>query len=132
MIEPEMAFYDLNDNMKLAEEFIKKILSHILINCRDDLNFLDKRLKDEEKNKPKSERTEMSLIEKINFVISNKFIKITYTEAIEILKNSKLNKKKKFKYIISNWGTDLQSEHERYLVEKHFRCPVIILSLIHI
>ena len=126
MIEPEMAFYDLNDNMKLAEEFIKKILSYILINCRDDLNFLDKRFKDEEKKKPKSERTEMSLIEKINFVISNKFIRITYTEAIEILKNSKLNKKKKFKYIISNWGTDLQSEHERYLVEKHFKCPVII------
>ena len=126
MIEPEMAFYDLNDNMKLAEEFIKNILSYILINCKDDLNFLDKRLNDEEKNKPKLERSEMSLIEKINFVVSNKFKKINYTEAIKILKNSKPNKKKKFKYLISDWGTDLQSEHERYLVEKHFKCPVII------
>ena len=126
MIEPEMAFYDLNDNMKLAEEFIKNILSYILINCEDDLKFLDKRLNDEEKNKPKIERSEMSLIEKINFVVSNKFKKINYTEAIKILKNSKPNKKKKFKYLISDWGTDLQSEHERYLVEKHFKCPVII------
>ena len=126
MIEPEMAFYDLNDNMKLAEEFIKNILSYILINCEDDLIFLDKRLSDEEKNKPKIERSEMSLIEKINFVVSNKFKKINYTEAIKILKNSKPNKKKKFKYLISDWGTDLQSEHERYLVEKHFKCPVII------
>jgi asparaginyl-tRNA synthetase len=126
MIEPEMAFYDLNDNMKLAEEFIKNILSYILINCKDDLIFLDKRLSDEEKNKPKIERSEMSLIEKINFVVSNKFKKINYTEAIKILKNSKPNKKKKFKYLISDWGTDLQSEHERYLVEKHFKCPVII------
>ena len=126
MIEPEMAFYDLNDNMKLAEEFIKNILSYILINCKDDLNFLDKRHNNEEKNKPKIERSEMSLIEKINFVVSNKFKKINYTEAIKILKNSKPNKKKKFKYLISDWGTDLQSEHERYLVEKHFKCPVII------
>ena len=126
MIEPEMAFYDLNDNMKLAEEFIKNILSYILINCEDDLNFLDKRHNNEEKNKPKIERSEMSLIEKINFVVSNKFKKINYTEAIKILKNSKPNKKKKFKYLISDWGTDLQSEHERYLVEKHFKCPVII------
>ena len=126
MIEPEMAFYDLNDNMKLAEEFIKNILSYILINCEDDLKFLDKRLNDEEKNKPKIERSEMSLIEKINFVVSNKFKKINYTEAIKILKNSKPNKTKKFKYLISDWGTDLQSEHERYLVEKHFKCPVII------
>ena len=126
MIEPEMAFYDLNDNMKLAEEFIKNILSYILINCKDDLIFLDKRHNDEEKNKPKIERSEMSLIEKINFVVSNKFKKINYTEAIKILKNSKPNKKKKFKYLISDWGTDLQSEHERYLVEKHFKCPVII------
>jgi asparaginyl-tRNA synthetase len=112
--------------MKLAEEFIKNILSYILINCKDDLIFLDKRLSDEEKNKPKIERSEMSLIEKINFVVSNKFKKINYTEAIKILKNSKPNKKKKFKYLISDWGTDLQSEHERYLVEKHFKCPVII------
>ena len=126
MIEPEMAFYDLNDNIKLAEEFIKNILSYILINCKDDLNFLDKRHNNEEKNKPKIERSEMSLIEKINFVVSNKFKKINYTEAIKILKNSKPNKKKKFKYLISDWGTDLQSEHERYLVEKHFKCPVII------
>ena len=126
MIEPEMAFYDLNDNMKLAEEFIKNILSYILINCKDDLIFLDKRHNNEEKNKPKIERSEMSLIEKINFVVSNKFKKINYTEAIKILKNSKPNKKKKFKYLISDWGTDLQSEHERYLVEKHFKCPVII------
>ena len=126
MIEPEMAFYDLNDNIKLAEEFIKNILSYILINCKDDLNFLDKRHNNEEKNKPKIERSEMSLIEKINFVVSNKFKKINYTEAIKILKNSKPNKKKKFKYLISDWGMDLQSEHERYLVEKHFKCPVII------
>jgi len=128
MIEPEMAFYDLIDNMNLAEDFIKKILDYILIHCKDDLSFLDKRFQQEEKNKSKLDRAEMGLIEKINFVVFNKFKRISYTEAIDILKNSKPNKKNKFKYLISNWGVDLKSEHERYLVEKHFKCPVIIFD----
>ncbi len=126
MIEPEMAFCDLNGNMDLSEEFIKYILKYILLNCIEDLNFLNQRFLNEEKSKPKNERSEMNLIEKINFVIKNKFIRINYDEAIKILKSSKPNKKKKFKFIISEWGTDLQSEHERYLVEKHFKSPVII------
>ncbi len=126
MIEPEMAFYDLDANMDLAEDFIKSVINYILENCEEDLQFLEKRLLDEEKTKPQAERSEMALIEKLKFVSGNGFKRVTYTEAIDILRNSKPNKKKKFKYPINEWGVDLQSEHERFLVEKHFKCPVIL------
>jgi len=128
MIEPEVAFCDLDGNMDLAEDFIKYVLKYILENCQDDLEFLDKRFKTEEESKPKTERTGMGLLEKLHFVIDNNFKRVSYTEAIEILKNCKPNKKKKFNYIIEEWGADLQSEHERYLVEKHFKCPVILFD----
>lgn len=126
MIEPEMAFYDLEDNMNLAEEFIKYIIKYALENNKDDLEFLSQRLADEEKEKPQNERSEMGLIEKLEFVINNNFERLTYTEAVQILKESNHNKKKKFQYLIEDWGVDLQSEHERYLVEKHFKKPVIL------
>ncbi|WP_325645129.1 asparagine--tRNA ligase [Chitinophaga sp.] len=126
MIEPEMAFYELEDNMDLAEAFIKSVIGYILDNNRDDLDFLATRLTEEEKQKPQQERSEMGLIEKLEFVLNNEFVRITYTEAIDILKNSKHNKNKKFQYLIEGWGADLQSEHERYLVEKHFKKPVIL------
>ena len=126
MIEPEMAFYDIIDNMNLAEDFIKYVLKYVVEDCKDDLDFLNDRLINEDKNKPKQERHELTLIERLNFVVNNDFVRITYTEAYEILKNSKPNKKKKFKFPISEWGIDLQSEHERFLVEKHFKKPVII------
>ena len=125
MIEPEMAFYDLDDNMDLAEEFLKYLIKYALDNCMDDLRFLSKRLHEEEKNKKADER-QMELIEKLQFVLENDFVRLTYSEAINILKNSKPNKKKKFKYPIEGFGADLQSEHERYLVEKHFKKPVIL------
>ncbi|WP_250435346.1 asparagine--tRNA ligase [Hanstruepera flava] len=128
MIEPEVAFMDLDGNMDLAEDFMKYVLKYVLEHNSDDLAFLEKRLLDEEKTKPQAERSEMSLIEKIKFVVDNNFKRVSYTEAIEILRNSKPNKKKKFKYIIEEWGADLQSEHERYLVEKHFKCPVILFD----
>lgn len=126
MIEPEMAFYDLVDNMDLAEEFLKYLVAYALEHCAEDLEFLEKRLLDEEKNKPTAERNEMTLTEKLRFITENDFERLTYTEAIEILKNSKPNKKGKFQFPIEGWGTDLQSEHERYLVEKHFKKPVIL------
>ncbi len=126
MIEPEMAFYDLKDNMDLAEEFIKYVIRFALDNNREDLDFLATRLAEEEKQKPQAERSEMGLIEKLEFVLNNDFERITYTEAIEILRNSKPNKNKKFQYPVEGWGTDLQSEHERFLVEKHFKKPVIL------
>ena len=126
MIEPEMAFYNLNDNMDLAEKFVKSILNFILKNCQDDLNFLSERLLNEEKTKPQIERSELNLIEKIKFVVKNNFIRVSYSDAFDILKNSNKNKKKKFEFIIDEWGIDFQSEHERYLVEKHFKSPVII------
>lgn len=128
MIEPEVAFMDLAGNMDLAEDFMKSVLSHVLDNNRDDLEFLEQRLLDEEKTKPQAERSEMSLIEKLKFVIDNNFKRVSYTEAIDILRNSKPNKKKQFNYIIEKWGADLQSEHERFLVEKHFKCPVILFD----
>jgi len=124
MIEPEMAFYDLKDNMDLAEEFLKYLIRYALENCRDDLQFLANRLTQEEKNKPKEQRS-MDLVEKLEFVLNSNFVRITYTEAIDILKNSKPYKKNKFQFPV-DWGVDLQSEHERYLVEKHFKCPVIL------
>lgn len=128
MIEPEVAFMDLDGNMDLSEDFIKSILSYALENCKEDIAFLDQRLTQEEKSKPQAERGEMSLLEKLHFVVDNNFKRVSYTEAIDILKNSKPNKKKKFQYPINEWGADLQSEHERYLVEKHFKCPVILFD----
>ena len=126
MIEPEMAFYDLTDNMNLAEDFIKYVLKYTLEVRREDIEFLNQRFLEEEKTKPQTERSEMSLIEKLEFVIHNDFKRVSYTEAVDILKNCNHNKKKKFQYLIDEWGVDLQSEHERYLVEKHFGCPVIL------
>jgi asparaginyl-tRNA synthetase len=128
MIEPEMAFYDLEDNMNLAEEFIKYIIAHAKENNADDLVFLAQRLQEEEKQKPQQERSELGLLEKLDFVLNNGFERITYTEAFDILKQSNHNQKKKFQYLITEWGMDLQSEHERYLVEKHFKKPVIITN----
>jgi len=128
MIEPEAAFMDINGNMDLAEDFLKYLLEDIVNNNMSELKFLESRLLGEEKTKPEKDKSEMSLIEKIDFVIKNKFKRITYTEAIDILRDCKPNKKKKFKYIIKDWGSDLQSEHERFLVEKHFRRPVIIYN----
>ncbi|WP_425076131.1 asparagine--tRNA ligase [Psychroserpens sp. S379A] len=128
MIEPEVAFMDLDGNMDLAEDFMKSVLGYVLEHNKEDLEFLDKRLQDVEKKLPQAQRSEMSLIEKIKFVVDNNFKRVSYTEAIDILKNCKPNKKKKFKYIIEEWGADLQSEHERFLVEKHFKCPVILFD----
>ncbi|WP_142784906.1 asparagine--tRNA ligase [Changchengzhania lutea] len=128
MIEPEVAFMDLAGNMDLAEDFLKSVIAYVLEHNLEDLEFLDKRLLDEEKTKPQAERSDMSLIEKLKFVTENNFKRVSYTEAIDILRHSKPNKKKKFKYIINEWGTDLQSEHERFLVEKHFKCPVILFD----
>ncbi|WP_335966296.1 asparagine--tRNA ligase [Galbibacter sp. PAP.153] len=128
MIEPEVAFLDLDGNMDLAEDFIKYVVGYALDNCKDDLEFLEQRLLQEEKTKPQAERSEMKLTDKLRFVLENNFKRVSYTEAIEILKNSKPNKKKKFSYTIEEWGADLQSEHERYLVEKHFKAPVILFD----
>ncbi len=128
MIEPEMAFYDLDANMDLAEDFIQWIIRYVLDNCQDDLEFLENRLLEEEKSKPQNERSEMALTEKLRFVVENNFKRVSYTEAIDILRNSKPNKKKKFQFPINEWGADLQSEHERFLVEKHFQCPVILFD----
>jgi len=128
MIEPEMAFYDLEDNMNLAEEFIKYIIKYAMENNREDLEFLSQRLADEEKQLPQDKRSEMGLIDKLEFVLNNNFERLTYTDAVEILNESNHNKKKKFQYPVTGWGMDLQSEHERYLVEKHFKKPVILYN----
>ncbi len=128
MIEPEVAFNDLADNMDLAEDFIKHVIKYTLEKHQEDIAFLQQRLLDEEKQKPQNERSELSLIEKLEFVINNNFKRVSYTEAINILKESKPNKKKQFQYPIENWGADLQSEHERFLVEKHFKSPVILFD----
>lgn len=125
MVEPEVAFNDITDNMDLAEDFLSYICKYVMENCADDIQFLNDRELKEDQMKPKAERNELSLIERLNFVIGNDFERITYTEAINLLRNSKPYKKKKFQYPVE-WGTDLQSEHERYLVEKHFKKPVII------
>ncbi len=126
MIEPEMAFYDLEDNMNLAEEFLKYLIRYALDHCFNDLEFLKKREDEESKTKKQEDRYELNLIERLNFVVNNQFERITYSEAIDILMNSRHNKNKKFQYVIEKWGADLQSEHERYLVEKHFKKPVIL------
>ena len=128
MIEPEVAFMDLDGNMDLSEDFIKSVLGYILEHCKDDLVFLDNRFTDEEKTKPQLQRSEMTLLEKLSFVVENNFKRVSYTEAIDILRNCKPNKKKKFQFLIHEWGADLQSEHERFLVEKYFKCPVILFD----
>lgn len=126
MVEPEVAFMDIHGNMDLAEDFMKSVIGYVLENNKEDLEFLEQRLIQEDKSKPQAERNEMTLTDKLRFVVDNNFKRVTYTEAIDILRNSKPNKKKKFNYIIEEWGADLQSEHERFLVEKHFNCPVIL------
>jgi len=127
MIEPEVAFYELEDNMNLAESFVKYVIQYALDNCKDDLEFLQTRLLEEEKSKPQNERSEQTLLEKLSFVVENNFERLTYTEAIDILLKSKPAQKKQFQYEVG-WGIDLQSEHERYLVEKHFKKPVILTN----
>ncbi|HLX93005.1 MAG TPA: asparagine--tRNA ligase [Puia sp.] len=126
MIEPEMAFYDLEDNVDLAEEFIRYIIRYAIENNVQDLEFLAQRLADEEKQLPQDKRSEFGLMEKLSFVVDNRFERLTYTEAISILRESNYNKKKKFQYLIDQWGVDLQSEHERFLVERHFKRPVVL------
>jgi asparaginyl-tRNA synthetase len=128
MIEPEMAFYDLNDNMDLAEAFLKYLCQYALDNCAEDLDFLNKRAQEEEASKPQDQRNELGLIDRLKFIVENDFQRLSYTEAIDILRNSNPNKKKKFQYLIDQWGADLQSEHERFLVEKHFKRPVILYN----
>jgi len=128
MIEPEVAFNNLADNMDLAEDFIKYVIKYTVNKCGDDLKFLEQRLLEEEKSKPQADRSEMALLEKLSFVMDNNFKRVSYTEAVDILKASKPNKNKKFQYPIDDWGVDLQSEHERFLVEKHFKCPVILFD----
>lgn len=128
MIEPEMAFYDINDNMQLAQEFLQYLVRYALENCGEDLEFLNKRAQEEDQQKPQEQRSELSLIDRLKFVAENDFQRLTYTEAIDILRNSTPNKKKKFQYLVEEWGVDLQSEHERFLVEKHFKKPVILYN----
>ena len=128
MIEPECAFYDLTDNMDLAEAMLQSVIGYAMEHCADDLKLLEDRLLEEEKALPQDKRSDMSLLEKLRFCVGNSFERLTYTEAIDILKNSTPNKKGKFQYPVEGWGTDLQSEHERYLVEKHFKKPVILTN----
>lgn len=125
MIEPEMAFYELEDNMNLAEEMLKYLIQYVLDNFPDEIQFLNQRFMDEEKQKPQNERSSMNLLDKLQFCIKEPFERLTYTKAIEILENSSYNKKKKFQFPVQ-WGMDLQTEHERFLVEKEFNKPVII------
>lgn len=128
MIEPEMAFYNLDMNMDLAEDLLKYVIQHTLDNCADDIAFLAERFDKEQSQKPQNERSDLNLMDRLNYVLKNKFIRLSYTEAIEILQKSKHNQKGKFTYPIEGFGTDLQSEHERYLVEKHFKSPVILFD----
>lgn len=128
MVEPEMAFYDIIDNMNLAEDILKYIISYVIKNCFDDLEFLQNREIDDEKNLPQIQRNEKPLIERLKKILNTVFERITYTEAFNILRNSKPNKKGKFKYKVDEWGIDFQSEHERFLVEKHFKKPVIVID----
>ncbi len=128
MVEPEVAFNNLENNIDLAEDFLKYVIAYVLKNCKDDLEFLDKRFAEEQKSKPEKDRAKEGLIEKLENVIRKRFKRVSYTEAIEILMNSKENKKGKFKFPVEAWGADLQSEHERYLVEKHFDAPVVLFD----
>ena len=126
MIEPEVAFSDLDDNMDLAEDMLKYVIQYVMEKCDDDLQFLENRIVQEDKHKPTAERQPMDLREKLKFCVDNDFERLTYTQAFQILRNSKPNKKKKFQFVLDEWGADLQSEHERFLVEKHFKKPVIL------
>ncbi|MEZ4990501.1 MAG: asparagine--tRNA ligase [Saprospiraceae bacterium] len=125
MIEPEVAFNDIEDNMDLAQDFVQYLINYVLDNYLPDLEYLDQRIQQEEKNLPQDKRRPMGLIDTLRFVVDNDFERITYTEAVNILRNSKPFKKGKFEFEPS-WGNDLQAEHERYLVEKHFQKPVIV------
>ena len=125
MIEPEVAFADLKDNMDLAETCLKFILKDVLYRCAEDLEFLEARETKSEASLPQKERQEVPLRQRLQTVVDQSFVHVTYSEAIDLLLQSKPYKKKKFKYPIE-WGGDLQSEHERWLVEKHFNAPVII------
>ena len=126
MIEPEIAFADIHDDMDLAEAMLRQVISRVMDRYPEELEFLEQRLAEEEKSKPQQDRSPMPLREKLRFVVDNDFERLTYTEAIEILRNSKPNKKGQFQFPVDNWGIDLQSEHERYLVEKHFQKPLIL------
>jgi asparaginyl-tRNA synthetase len=128
MVEPEVAFNNLEDNIDLAEDFLKYVIAYVLENCKDDLEFLDKRFAEEQKQKPEKDRAKEGLIEKLENVVKKRFMRVSYTEAIEILMNSKENKKGKFQFPVEAWGCDLQSEHERFLVEKHFESPVVLFD----
>ena len=128
MIEPEVAFNDLDANMDLAEDFIQNVIKNVMETCKDDLEFLNERFVKEESQKPQLQRSDMSLLDKLQFVLETNFKRVSYTEAFEILRNSKPNKKKKFQFPVNEWGVDFQSEHERFLVEKHFKCPVILFD----
>lgn len=128
MIEPEIAFAAIEEDMDLAEDMLKYVIRYVVEHCPEELKFLEQRIVQEDKNKPQQDRQPMDLLEKLQFILEHDFERITYTEAIRILKNSKPNKKKKFNFVIEDWGADLQSEHERYLVEKHFKKPVIIYN----
>jgi asparaginyl-tRNA synthetase len=128
MVEPEVAFNNLEDNIDLAEDFLKYVIAYALKNCAEDLAFLDKRFAEEQKQKPERERSKQGLLEKLNDVLEKRFKRVSYTEVIDILKNSNHNKKGKFQFPIDEWGVDLQSEHERYLVEQHFECPVVLFD----
>ena len=127
MIEPETAFADINEDINLGEDFLKYLINYGLEHCHEDLQFLSDRGVKEESQLPKDKRNELSLMERMQMVISNDFERITYSKAVEILLKSKPHKKKQFKYPIA-WGVDLQSEHEKFLVEKHFKKPVVIVD----
>ena len=128
MIEPEVAFNDIFDNMDLAEDTLKYVIGKVMTECTDDLKFLLDREEEEQKSKPQQERNEMNLLQRLQFCLDHQFERVSYTDAIEILRNSNPNKKGKFQYAVESWGTDLQSEHERYLVEKHYKKPVILFN----
>lgn len=125
MIEPEVAFNDLFDNMQLATDFVQYVIKYVLEHNALDIEFLNNSIIESEKNIPMEQRHGMPLLDTLKFVIENDFKRVTYTEAIEILLDSNFYKKGKFKYPVS-WGIDLQSEHERWLVEKHFEQPIIL------
>ena len=127
MIEPELAFADITDNMNLGEDFLKYLVRYALEHCHEDLVFLNDRATKEEQQLPKEKRNQYSLLERLQMVVDHHFERITYSNAIDILLQSKPHKKKQFKFPVE-WGIDLQSEHEKFLVEKHFKKPVIIVD----